>query len=201
MRLLVSRKGAKEEMQITDVRVRKVEKEGKLKAVVSITMDDEFVVHDIKVIEGEKGLFIAMSDASNPWPSFPEDKLRNSYSLNLGGGNYINIDAVGNSVVFSGCCNYDEPEGSSVLLFSTWDNLYDVQEYVQGERFELRIRVDTEKLTEFLKGAQNSICPILAGVVTDFTPGEGYSQSSQFQLGINISLALDRYGNLALAEF
>ena len=47
-------------MQITDVRVRKVAKEGKLKAIVSITLDDEFVVHDIKVIEGEKGLFIAM---------------------------------------------------------------------------------------------------------------------------------------------
>ena len=47
-------------MQITDVRVREVAKEGKLKAVVSITMDEEFVVHDIKVIEGEKGLFIAM---------------------------------------------------------------------------------------------------------------------------------------------
>ena len=47
-------------MQITDVRVRKVEKEGKMKAVVSITIDEEFVVHDIKVIEGEKGLFIAM---------------------------------------------------------------------------------------------------------------------------------------------
>ena len=47
-------------MQITDVRVRKVAKEGKLKAVVSSTMDEEFVVHDIKVIEGEKGLFIAM---------------------------------------------------------------------------------------------------------------------------------------------
>ena len=47
-------------MQITDVRVRKVSKEGKMKAVVSITIDDEFVVHDIKVIEGEKGLFIAM---------------------------------------------------------------------------------------------------------------------------------------------
>ena len=47
-------------MQITDVRVRKVAKEGKLKAVVSITMDEEFVIHDIKVIEGEKGLFIAM---------------------------------------------------------------------------------------------------------------------------------------------
>lgn len=47
-------------MQITDVRIRKVAKEGKMKAVVSITLDDEFVVHDIKVIEGEKGLFIAM---------------------------------------------------------------------------------------------------------------------------------------------
>ena len=47
-------------MQITDVRIRRVEKEGKMKAVVSITIDEEFVVHDIKVIEGEKGLFIAM---------------------------------------------------------------------------------------------------------------------------------------------
>ena len=47
-------------MQITDVRVRRVAKEGKLKAVASITLDEEFVVHDIKVIEGEKGLFIAM---------------------------------------------------------------------------------------------------------------------------------------------
>ncbi|MFV0363580.1 MAG: septation regulator SpoVG [Suipraeoptans sp.] len=47
-------------MQITDVRIRKIAKEGKLKAVVSITIDDEFVVHDIKVIEGEKGMFIAM---------------------------------------------------------------------------------------------------------------------------------------------
>ena len=47
-------------MNITDVRVRKVAKEGKMKAVVSMTIDDEFVIHDIKVIEGEKGLFIAM---------------------------------------------------------------------------------------------------------------------------------------------
>ena len=47
-------------MNITDVRVRKISKEGKMKAVVSVTIDDEFVVHDIKVIEGEKGLFIAM---------------------------------------------------------------------------------------------------------------------------------------------
>ena len=47
-------------MQITDVRVRKITKEGKMKAIVSITLDNEFVVHDIKIIEGEKGLFIAM---------------------------------------------------------------------------------------------------------------------------------------------
>ena len=47
-------------MRITDVRVRKIAKEGKMKAIVSITLDEEFVVHDIKVIEGEKVLFIAM---------------------------------------------------------------------------------------------------------------------------------------------
>ena len=49
-------------MQVTDVRVRKVESATgkKLKAIVSTTLDDEFVVHDIKVIEGDKGLFIAM---------------------------------------------------------------------------------------------------------------------------------------------
>lgn len=47
-------------MTISDVWVRKITKEGKLKAIVSITLDNEFVVHDIKVIEGEKGLFIAM---------------------------------------------------------------------------------------------------------------------------------------------
>ena len=47
-------------MQVTDVRVRKSAKEGRMKAVVSITLDEEFVVHDIKVIEGDKGLFIAM---------------------------------------------------------------------------------------------------------------------------------------------
>ena len=47
-------------MQVTDVRVRRVEKEGKMKAIVSITLDNEFVIHDIKVIEGEKGLFISM---------------------------------------------------------------------------------------------------------------------------------------------
>lgn len=47
-------------MEITDVRVRRVNKEGKMKAVVSVTFDNELVVHDIKVIEREDGFFIAM---------------------------------------------------------------------------------------------------------------------------------------------
>ena len=47
-------------MQITDVRGRKITKEGRMKAIVSITLDNEFAIHDIKIIEGEKGLFIAM---------------------------------------------------------------------------------------------------------------------------------------------
>ena len=73
-------------MQITDVRVRKVTKEGKMRAVVSITIDDVFVVHDIKVIEGEKGLFIAMPsrkasdgeyrDIAHPINSETRDKIQ-----------------------------------------------------------------------------------------------------------------------------
>ncbi|NLC19028.1 MAG: septation regulator SpoVG [Clostridiales bacterium] len=73
-------------MQITDVRVRKVSKEGKMKAVVSITIDNEFVVHDIKVIEGDKGLFIAMPsrkagdgeyrDIAHPINSDTRDKIQ-----------------------------------------------------------------------------------------------------------------------------
>ena len=47
-------------MEITDVRIRKVTDESKMKAVVSITFDDEFVVHDIKIIDGQNGPFIAM---------------------------------------------------------------------------------------------------------------------------------------------
>lgn len=59
-------KGRGNDMEITDVRVRKVEKEGKLKAVVSITLDDVFVVHDIKVIDGDLGRFIAMPSKKMP---------------------------------------------------------------------------------------------------------------------------------------
>lgn len=73
-------------MQITDVRVRKLTKEGKMRAVVSVTLDNEFVVHDIKVIEGDKGLFIAMPskkatdgeyrDIAHPINSTTRDRLQ-----------------------------------------------------------------------------------------------------------------------------
>ena len=53
-------------MTITDVRVRKIASEGKMKAIVSVTFDNEFVVHDIKVIEGQNGLFIAMPSRKTP---------------------------------------------------------------------------------------------------------------------------------------
>ena len=73
-------------MRITDVRVRKMTQDSKMKAIVSITIDDEFVVHDIKVIEGEKGLFIAMPskkaadgeyrDIAHPINSVTRDKIQ-----------------------------------------------------------------------------------------------------------------------------
>lgn len=73
-------------MQITDVRVRKITKEGKMRAIVSITLDDEFVIHDIKVIEGDKGLFIAMPskkatdgeyrDIAHPINSVTRDRIQ-----------------------------------------------------------------------------------------------------------------------------
>ena len=74
-------------MQVTDVRVRKISKEGRMKAVVSITLDGEFVVHDIKIIEGDKGLFIAMpskrtvdgeyKDIAHPINSSTRDAIQN----------------------------------------------------------------------------------------------------------------------------
>ena len=73
-------------MQITDVRVRKVTREGKMKAIVSITIDDERVMHDIKVIDGDKGLFIAMPskksidgeyrDIAHPITSATRDRIQ-----------------------------------------------------------------------------------------------------------------------------
>ena len=59
-------------MEITDVRIRKVNTEGKMKAVVSVTFDNDFVVHDIKVIEGQEGLFIAMPSRKTPDGEFKD---------------------------------------------------------------------------------------------------------------------------------
>ncbi len=74
-------------MKITDVRVRKMAKEGKMRAIVSITIDDEFVIHDIKVLEGDKGLFIAMPskkatdgeyrDIAHPINSSTRERIQN----------------------------------------------------------------------------------------------------------------------------
>ena len=59
-------------MQITDVRLRKVNSENRMKAVASVTFDNEFVVHDIKVIEGPNGLFIAMPSRKTPNGEFKD---------------------------------------------------------------------------------------------------------------------------------
>ena len=59
-------------MTITDVRIRKIEKKKKMKAIVSVTFDNEFVVHDIKVIEGQNGLFIAMPSRKTPDGEFKD---------------------------------------------------------------------------------------------------------------------------------
>ena len=75
-------------MNITDVRLRKVGEEGKLKAIASVTFDDEFVVHDIKVIDGQNGLFIAMPsrkigngefrDVAHPLSSDTRNKIKDA---------------------------------------------------------------------------------------------------------------------------
>nr|WP_054749764.1 septation regulator SpoVG [Ruminiclostridium josui] len=77
-------------MEITDIRIRKIETEGKMKAVVSVTFNNEFVVHDIKVIESQSGLFIAMPsrktpdgefrDIAHPINAAAREKLQNCYS-------------------------------------------------------------------------------------------------------------------------
>jgi len=75
-------------MKITDVRIRKVGKEGKMKAIVSVTFNDEFVVHDIKIIDGDRGLFIAMPsrktndgefrDIAHPISSLARERIQSS---------------------------------------------------------------------------------------------------------------------------
>ncbi len=57
-------------LNITDIRIRKVQTEGKMRAVASITFDDEFVVHDVRVIEGQNGLFVAMPSRKTPEGEF-----------------------------------------------------------------------------------------------------------------------------------
>ncbi len=59
-------------MQITDIKVRKINADGRMKAVVSVTFDDAFVVHDIKVIEGQEKLFIAMPSRKTPDGEFKD---------------------------------------------------------------------------------------------------------------------------------
>ena len=85
-------------MNITDIRIRKVAKEGKLKAVASITIDGEFVVHDIKIIDGDKGLFIAMPsrktndgeyhDIAHPINSETRERLQKSIVTEYESGNW-----------------------------------------------------------------------------------------------------------------
>ncbi|WP_432362921.1 septation regulator SpoVG [Sporosarcina sp. UB5] len=57
-------------MEVTDVRLRKVETDGRMRAIASITLDGEFVVHDIRVIEGNDGLFVAMPSKRTPEGEF-----------------------------------------------------------------------------------------------------------------------------------
>lgn len=59
-------------MEITDIRVKKIASDGKMKAVVSVTFDNEFVVHDIKVIEGQEKLFTAMPSRRTPDNEFKD---------------------------------------------------------------------------------------------------------------------------------
>lgn len=84
-------------MKITDVRVRRISEEGKMKAIISVTFNEQFVVHDIKIIDGQNGLFIAMPsrkmgdgefrDIAHPINSETREKLQEAifaeYEKNL----------------------------------------------------------------------------------------------------------------------
>lgn len=75
-------------MEVTDVRLRRVNTEGRMLAIASITIDDEFVVHDIRVIDGNNGLFVAMPskrtpdgefrDIAHPISSKTREKIQNA---------------------------------------------------------------------------------------------------------------------------
>lgn len=81
-------KGGETHMQITDVRLRRVNSEGRMKAIASITIDNEFVVHDIRVIDGNNGMFVAMPskrtpdgefrDIAHPISSSTREKIQNA---------------------------------------------------------------------------------------------------------------------------
>ncbi len=98
-------------MNITDVKVRRIKTDGKMKAVVSITIDDCFVVHDIKVIEGSNGYFVAMP------------------SKKIGDGNFkdiahpINAEtrALIQDVIFKEFENTSEPESREEAVVETVD--------------------------------------------------------------------------------
>ena len=95
-------------MEITDIRVRKVTAEGKLKAYVTVTFDDSFVVHNVKVIEGENGVFIAMpsrktkngeyKDVAHPintdFRTYMQDKIVEAYQ-NAGSDNEDDMEETG----------------------------------------------------------------------------------------------------------
>ncbi len=98
--------GGEEQMQVTDVRIRKVSTEGKMKAIVSVTFDEEFVVHDIKIIEGQNGLFIAMP------------------SRKMGEGDFRDIAHPINSVTRTKIQD---------AIFSAYENMGDELEEVVGE--------------------------------------------------------------------
>jgi len=90
-------------VEITDVRLRKIETEGKLRAYVSITFDDSFVVHDLRVIDGNKGMFVAMpskrlpngdhKDIAHPINTEIRERIQNAvldvYSRELEEGPYV----------------------------------------------------------------------------------------------------------------
>ncbi|MBT9172243.1 MAG: putative septation protein SpoVG [Syntrophomonadaceae bacterium] len=59
-------------MRVTDVRIRKINSEGKMKAIVSITLEEQFVIHDVRVIEGNNGLFVAMPSKRTPEGEFKD---------------------------------------------------------------------------------------------------------------------------------
>lgn len=62
----IIRKGGEHRMEVTDVRLRRVNTEGRMRAIASITIDNEFVVHDIRVIDGNNGMFVAMPSKRTP---------------------------------------------------------------------------------------------------------------------------------------